>query len=201
MKKFMAMSLVLAVVTVAGAVQFQPLSVPEAAWLGATHKAIITEADLTTATTNTAQALTNAIPAGTAVECVGMRLVTAFDTANTNYTGSLALIVGDGSDTDLFLASTELASDGTEVFVKYAPPHSATVSYTSAILTNVLYNGATGNVTVVTGVTGAATVGELGRKLYASAGSLVFTFTPNTEEAVSANTKGEVEVYFRLIQK
>jgi hypothetical protein len=141
-----------------------------------------------------------------------MRLVTAFDTANTNYTGSLALIVGDGSDTDLFLASTELASDGTEVFVKFPPPHGGTVTVTAATksVTNVLdvtFNATTTGVvtyatnTLMTGATATVAAAELGRKLYASAGSLVFTFTPNAEEAVSENTKGEVEVFFRLIQK
>jgi hypothetical protein len=47
-------------------------------------------------------------------------------------------------------------------------------------------------------VASTATAAELGRKLYASAGSLVFTLTPNAEEALSANTSGEVRMYLRL---
>lgn len=238
-----ALATVMIVAGAARAFEFQPLSVPEAAWQGATHVAIIKYSDLTTSTTNTAQTLTNAILANTAVECMGLHLVKAFDTGNTNYTGSVLLTVGDGSDADLFLASTELASDGTEVFVKYGrrddaitatatsgpvtnlrATASALVTNVKAVvtgtMTNVVCAAWTGNVsyvesvtletntvlisqtlqtnTVVSAVTAAGTSSSIGRKLYTAAGDLVFTFTPNTEEALSANTQGEVWVYFRV---
>lgn len=187
----------------AGAVnaEWYALSVPEmAAHGGATHLAEFSWREFTLTSTNTAQVFTNTVRAKTSVECVGMLMDEAFDTANTNFTGSCALKIGDGSDDDIYLTSTELASDGTEVFVKYAPPNSATVSYTSAILTNVPFNGTTGNVTVVTGITAAGTVGELGRKVYTAAGVVTFTFTPNLNEALTANAAGRVRVYFRMME-
>jgi hypothetical protein len=140
--------------------------------------------------------VTNAIAAKTSVECVGMLLDQAFDTANTNYTGSLALKVGDGSDDDLFLTSTELASDGTEVWVKYGPPNAGAIAVTPLTLSAGTTN--LGEVLVMTNATAAFTASELSRKLYTTSGILVFGFTPNLNESVSANVKGKVRVYFRL---
>lgn len=168
------------------------------ALLGATHEMVISYSDLTMASTNTAQTFTNAIPAKMAAQFVMLKLSTAFDTGNTNFTGSVLLSAGDGSDVDLFITSTELASDGTEVYLKYGPPNSVTIVATSTILTNVLYAGITGNVTVVTGVTSAGTVGELGSQLYAADGSLIVTMTPNLNEALASNTSGKVTLYFKL---
>ena len=227
MKKAMIWMAVLTML-VSGAqavVELQPLSVPEAAAKGATHVAIIKYTDFTESTTNTAQALTNAVTANTGVQCVGMHLEKAFNTANTNYTFSCAMKVGDGSDDDLYMASTELASEGTEVFVKFPPPHTYTVtsastsSYVSvltvvAVTTNIAYtasdaslktNALMSGITVtyqtnslVNSVTGAATVGQLSQKLYTTAGSIVYTFTPSEFEALDKATAGEVHVYFRL---
>jgi hypothetical protein len=188
------------------AIDWLALGVPEmAAHRGATHVAVIDYADLASYTTsNTAAVITNAILAKTGVEFVELMLDTAFDTGNTNYTGSVAVKVGDGSDDDLFLTSTELASDGSEVFIKYGPPNSATVASTvtkqTYVLPAILADGTTNAIALVTNATVAstATAGELGYKVYASAGSLVFTLTPNSEEALSANTSGSVRLYFRL---
>jgi hypothetical protein len=177
-------------------------SLPEmAAHRGATHYALIKSSDFSAVTTtNTALAITNAINAKTGVEFVELMMDTAFDTGNTNYTGSVALKIGDGSDDDLFLTSTELASDGTEVFIKYGPPDSATIVSTVTKQTVSLTdtNGVTALVMTNATVASTATIGELGRKLYTSSGQIVFTVTPNTEEALSANTSGEVRCYFRL---
>lgn len=175
-----------------------PLSAPEAAWQNATHVWVIKYTDLTETTTNTLQTLTNTVAANQLVEFESAKLITAWDTASTSYTYACELTVGDGTDTNLFLESMELASEGTEVYAKKAPPHSVTVSYTSAVLTNVLYNSITGNVTVVTGVTAAGTVGELGRKLYTSAGAIVATFKPSEYESLDAATQGEIRLYFRV---
>jgi hypothetical protein len=57
----------------------------------------------------------------------------------------------------------------------------------------------TGTVTSVSSVTSAATVTELGYKLYASAGNIIATFTPNSEEAVATNRQGRVTLYFKYI--
>jgi hypothetical protein len=139
-----------------------------------------------------------------------MKLNTAFDTANTNYVGSVALTVGDGSTANLFLASTELASDGSEVYFKFAPLASAAVSQTivssnmvvcaaadtNGVVTSIVTNPV---VRSVTAATSAITV--LGEKFYSSAGDIVFTFTPtDTPEALDDNSSGSVTVYFQLIQ-
>jgi hypothetical protein len=53
---------------------------------------------------------------------------------------------------------------------------------------------------VVTNATVAstATVGVRAPQLYTSAKGLTFTFTPNAEEALSANTSGAVRFFFRI---
>lgn len=220
-----------AVVTLAGinamAWDWFPLSVAERSeHAGATHVAIFKNSDFTQSATNTAETFTNTIPAKHAVELVSMNLVQAFDTGNTNYSGRLGLKIGDGSDDDLFLASTELASDASEVYIKYGPPNSAAVSATftrstATAVTGVTVQkgnfvvlttgGATQTISVVTNVVPAtstfvtngtvsatATAGELGRKLYPTGGNVVFTFTPNATEALDDNVTGEVRVYFRV---
>jgi hypothetical protein len=52
------------------------------------------------------------VTAGTKVQCVGMRLNTAFDITGT---GALALSVGDGGSATALMASTVIAVDGTEI--------------------------------------------------------------------------------------
>ena len=150
--------------------KWYPLSVPEMAAHGATHMAVFEHSDFTETTTNTATSFTNAVGAGIAVEFVKLVLDTAFDlgTDNTNFTGSVILRVGDGSTTDLFLADTQLASEGTEVWAKW-PPLSA-YAVTAATATNTItYLGATTNlatnaIVYVSSVTAAATGTEKGRK-------------------------------------
>ena len=199
MKKFMGVfALVLAIGAVeAKAFQWGPLSVPEMAKYGATHFLEFTYKDFTVSNTNTTQAFTNSINAKTAVQFVGLVLDQAFDTGNTNFTGSCALKIGDGSDDDLFLTSTELASDGTEVYVKFGPPNSYTITPSFQVLA---LTGTVQNVNVVTNGTATATAVELSRKLYTSAGSIVSTFTPNGNEALADNTSGKVRVLFKLIE-
>jgi len=221
MKKLITMMImVLGMALFAQATEWQPLSALEAADTGANRVLIVDYADLTTTTTNTAQTLTVSIPAKAAVRFVGMELVTAFDTANTNYTGSLAVIVGDGADDNLFLTSTELASDGTEVWAKFSASNGGTIAVapqtttvetdpvltletvsltdtnavTALCLTNVTV--ATTTSTVATNATAVFTAGVVGEKVYTTADTLDFAFTPNSEEAVSANTAGQVKFYF-----
>lgn len=103
------------------AISVQSLTIAEQAHLGATHRVKITTADLTETTTNTAQTLgaTFLVGAKQGVSVVAMQLPTVFDSISTNYTTSTLLTVGDGTDPDLFLTSTELNEDGTEVFLKF----------------------------------------------------------------------------------
>jgi hypothetical protein len=176
----------------AQAASFRPLLEQEKAHLGATHEATITYADFTQTNTNTAVTLTNVFPvlAKQGVELKAMQLVTAFDTANTNYTGSVAVTVGDGTDADLYLTSTELASDGTEVWVKLGR---SVQEATSGVVTQVV-GGVTNAITVLTALTDDST----GRKVYTAADTVDFTFTPNAEEALDALTVGEVRFYFKI---
>lgn len=132
MKKFMAVVAVVGwLAQAAGAVTVWPATEQERAAYGATWVIEFTYGDLTTTETNTAQTFTNVFPlvAKMGVECRAAVLATAFDSGNTNYTTSLALKVGDSSDDDLFLSSTELASDGTEVYLKYGQAVSAGSAY------------------------------------------------------------------------
>ena len=104
----------------APAATLTPLSTQERAAHNATHLVVIDHKDLTETSTNTTQTLTNLlkVAANTGVELVKMELVTAFQDDATNAFNSLALIVGDGTDDDVFLGSTELNVYGTEVYMK-----------------------------------------------------------------------------------
>jgi hypothetical protein len=211
----------------AQAAQLVPLDSREAALVGATHVARFTYEDFAASTdTNTALVITNLSPiaAKEQVECVGMVLETSFDTGNTNYTGGMALKVGDSSDDDLFLASTELASDGSEVFVKSGRTDAETITSTVTKQVRTFLTGLTLQTVSLTDTNGitalavtnivsasddavtnatvasSAAAGVLGKKVYTAANYLKFTFTPNSEEALSANTKGAVLVYFRKLK-
>ena len=193
MKKLGLMVAILAVASLTMAATFRPLPEQEQAYIGATHVATIGYADLTDTNVNTAQTLTNvfAVEAKQGVQLVAMQLITAFNAGN-NATGSVAVIVGDGTDTDLYLTSTELNSNLTEVWLKYGRSVQAA---TSGVITNVI--GATTNlVTVLTALTDDVT----GRKLYTASDTIDFTFTPNAVNSLSQNTAGEVRFYFKIIR-
>ena len=209
------------------ALNLVPLDSREAAVMDATHVARFTYEDFASSTaTNTALTISNmVIKAKEAVTCVGMVLEAAFDTANTNHTGSMAMTVGDSSDADLFLTSTELASDGSEVWFKFGRTDVETLTSTvtkqvAAFLTGLTLqtvsltdtNGVTAlavtnivsatadavtNATVAT----SAAAGVAAKKVYTAADAIRFTFTPNTEEALSANTVGAVRVYFKVVRR
>lgn len=207
MKKMMIgiVGLVAVVASVASAASFRALSVEEMAAMGATHVAKYEYSDFAACTTtNTALTLTNsvAIAAKDAVECVGLVLEKAFDTGNTNYTGSVLLTVGDSSDADLFMTSTELASDGTEVWFKFGREDVETITSTvtkhTVSLTDT--NGVTALSMTNATVASTAAAGVTARKVYTAANNIIFTFTPNAEEALSANTVGSVKVYFRILK-
>ena len=214
MKKILTIGLmvltVLAMVGLVQAANWVPLGAQEAAVLGATHVARVTFEDLADSTdTNTALVITNIHPfaAKDAVECVGMVLETAFTSGNTNYTGSVLLTVGDSSDADLFLTSTELASDGTEVWFKFGRSDVETITVAATLATNtIIYLGATNDVLTNTTIyvpakpTASAAAGVAGQKIYTAANYLYLTLTPNAEEALSANTAGAFRLYFRVRQ-
>lgn len=116
---------------------------------GATHVQIVAYSDLTDA--DTAQTFSElAVNAGDAVMVTQAELIEPFvfsDAAVTN----LALIVGDGGSTNRFLTSTELASAGTEVFVKGGALTNATIyQYTSADTVDATFTSTGGNLNTAT---------------------------------------------------
>lgn len=142
MKKWMAglvaVGLVLAATPVFAAWQWHPVPMELRAAMGATHVAEFSapRGDFDESSTNTIEYFTNSIPAGTAVKCMGMVLETAFDVATVSNICRVGLSVGDGSTTNLFLDATELADDGTQVYVAFPPYSPSTVSVSTTCATN-----------------------------------------------------------------
>lgn len=129
----------------------------------ATHKAIITYADLaaaSAATTATFQIFPlvsgTTFPAGTVARFAGMNLVTAFDFSDAGITSCL-LEIGDGGDTDRLLTQTELAVDGTEVLYKVEGATTQPYAYLVADTIDALFTVANGGSPLVT----EATSGEV----------------------------------------
>tara|TARA_R110000868_G_scaffold198_3_gene1959 strand:- start:891 stop:1511 length:621 start_codon:yes stop_codon:yes gene_type:complete len=83
---------------------------------GFTHRIEIGHADLTETTTNTAQVLEAlTLPAGAVVLNVAAKLITPFKDASDNAFNNVAIEIGDGADTDRYLASTQINENGTEI--------------------------------------------------------------------------------------
>jgi hypothetical protein len=225
-KVFVGIAVLAALALMAGPARgssFRPLLEQERAAIGATHVLEVDYADMADATTTNA-AYTNSfdVAAKTAVRVVAAVLETAFDTGDTNYTGSLALTIGDTNDTDRLLGSMELASDGTEVFLKLGSPVSGAATtvavgtnVSQTLTTNLIYdstgaacsNAAGAEVYIVTAselnletddVYSGYTLTD-GAYVYTAAETINCLFTPNAEESPSANTSGKVRVYFKII--
>lgn len=109
------------------------LNSQEQAASGWTDKVVITHADLTEATANTAQTIQMiSVPAGAVVANAAYRLVTAFQDNDDNAFNSTTLIVGDGGDTDRFIVSKELNVDGTEVLYWASSAATSSLPYSYA---------------------------------------------------------------------
>jgi hypothetical protein len=84
-----------------------------------THKFVVTTADLTEATANTAQNVALiTLPANSLLVSAATFLKTPFADASDAAFNSTALIVGDSGDTDRAIASQQLNVNGTEVLAK-----------------------------------------------------------------------------------
>jgi hypothetical protein len=153
--KVMVLAALVVAAGVASGASVRTLTVQERALWGADTAVTITHADLTTTNVNTAQTLTNVldVSANHYWQCVAMQLTTAFTVGTTNYTDALGLTVGDGTSASLFLDSTELASDGTEVFLKAGRKHEGALSQTTMTVVTNCPLTATQSVTYVTGFT------------------------------------------------
>lgn len=123
--------------------QWHPVPLELRAAMGATHVAEFSapRGDFSVSDTNTFEYFTNSIPAGYAVKCMGMVLEKAFDVATVSNICRVGLSVGDGTTTNLFLDDTELADDGTEVYVAFPPYNPAAITVSATCSTNGLLSG------------------------------------------------------------
>lgn len=182
MKRILSMTAVLmwiGLVPVMAGPSLIKLTANEAAAKGATHAVKFTWADFSTSTGTNGATYTNttAFPvlAKQGVECVAMQLVTPFEYTTTNGLSSVAVVVGDGTDPDLYLTSTELCVHGTEVFLKYG----RTVWNSGASTADVTF--------------------AYSPKVYTADDTVDFIFTPTgTAWSLSQCDKGEVWFYFRI---
>jgi hypothetical protein len=175
-----------AIVVAVAAPQLVPLGVEEKAQYGATHVLEAKFDDFAAwTTTNTSCTITSAIPIGSFIEFRLLKLDSAFDNALTN-TFSMTVIAGTALDDDLFLASTELAKDGTEILtaVKRADEWTATMT-------------ATGSLASIGATIAATDYGDL----YCTAATNILTkFTPSYSHMLSSNTVGKVRMYWRIFR-
>ena len=189
--------LIMALVPVLFAASVYPLPMEGKADTGANYLVVVTHADLTETTANTAQSLTNVLPvlAKQGVELIACRLVTAFTDDATTAFSSVAVTVGDGTDADLYLTSTELDSYGTEVWLKFGR-----TGWDGGAATSIVFSGAdTNTLTTQIVYTVSSPLTEVGRKLYTAADYVDFVFTPTAAYALSALDNGEVWFYFRIL--
>ncbi len=137
MKKILLTGLLVAAVCASGST-FRPVLEQERSYVGATHVATITHADLTETNADTAQKIELiGVKAKQRVELIGMELVEAFN-AGDNLTGSVTVVVGDGaSGSDFYLDSTELDSNKTEIWNKFGRAYQGVTTATSLNVTNV----------------------------------------------------------------
>ena len=100
---------------------------------GYNHRFVISAADLTQASDNTAQAITLVtLPVGTVVKEAAIYLKTPLEDASDAAFNSTALTVGDAGDAARFLASTQLNKNGTEILAAAAPPAKVPHAYAAA---------------------------------------------------------------------
>lgn len=176
----------------ASAVEIVRLDSREAAAYGASYVTIIKAADMASFTeTNGTHGITSSVPAKVGLTMAGALLSTAFDDARgTASTNSILLTIGDGSDTDYYLASTQIAADSTEVFVQFAPLGAALTAQTLAL------TGTVQNVAVVTNIATSLQ----GQKYYSTAGTVVYTLTGAGGVIPSSLTAGELKIYWRELK-
>ena len=179
----------------------------ESAAYGATYVTIIDAEDLASfgAVTNATVAITSTVPAKVGLTMAGMILEAGFNDsialgATGAITNSILLTVGDGSDADYFLTSTQIAADGTEVFVQFSPVASGTIAITPQ--TTLIYPAGTTNAgpAVMTNATAAFTGSRLGAKYYAASGSVVYTLVTAGDTVLEDISTGKLKIYWRELK-
>jgi hypothetical protein len=99
---------------------------------GFTHQVVVTHEDLTETSADTDQTIALlSVAAGDVVEKAAFKLVTPFEDASDAAFNDTDVSVGDGGDTDRFIAATEVNENGTEVDFK-ANANTTAYAYTAA---------------------------------------------------------------------
>ena len=110
---------------------------------GFTHKAIVTHVDLTESTADTDQTIALlSVVAGDVVEKAAYKLVTAFADASDSALNDTKVQVGDGTDTDEYIAATQVNVNGTEVLFA-ANVNTVPFAYTAADTVDLLVESMT----------------------------------------------------------
>jgi hypothetical protein len=110
---------------------------------GFTHKSIVTHEDLTEATADTDQTIALlSVVAGDVVEKAAYKLVTAFKDASDAAFNDTKVQVGDGVDTDEYIAATQVNENGTEVLFA-ANVNTVPFAYTAADTVDLLVESMT----------------------------------------------------------
>ena len=110
---------------------------------GFTHKAIVTHVDLTLTTADADQTIALlSVAAGDVVEKAAYKLVTAFSDASDAAFNDTKVQVGDGTDTDEYIAATQVNVNGTEVLFA-ANVNTVPYAYTAADTVDLLVESMT----------------------------------------------------------
>jgi hypothetical protein len=110
---------------------------------GFSHKVVVTHSDITESTADTDQTIAIlSVAAGDIVEKAAYKLVTAFSDASDSALNDTKVQVGDGGDTDRYIAATQVNVNGTEVL--YANNANTTAyAYTAADTVDLLVESMT----------------------------------------------------------
>ena len=110
---------------------------------GFSHKAIVTVADITESAADTDQTIALlSVAAGDVVDKAAYKLVTAFSDASDAALNDTKVQVGDGADTDRFIAATQVNVNGTEVLYA-ANANTTSYAYTAADTVDLLVESMT----------------------------------------------------------
>jgi hypothetical protein len=110
---------------------------------GFTHKAIVTHVDLTESTADTDQTIALlSVVAGDVVQKAAYQLVTAFSDASDAAFNDTQVQVGDGNDTDEYIAATQVNQNGTKVLFA-ANVNTVPFAYTAADTVDLLVESMT----------------------------------------------------------
>ena len=110
---------------------------------GFTHKVVVTHSDITESTADTDQTIAIlSVAAGDIVEKAAYKLVTAFSDASDSALNDTKVQVGDGGDTDRYIAATQVNVNGTEVLFA-ANANTTSYAYTAADTVDLLVESMT----------------------------------------------------------